>query len=400
MIYKKENIEFVLKKISQTIEQDNFNFSNSGFSEGNLGYCLYYYYHFLLQNNNNDLDKLSFYLEKSIVDINENNVMYYSPTHIIEIGRLIAFFVSEKLLDSTYLQEFFNSSKEILSTYLNRKIQEKNFDNTNGILAVGNYLLDLFELEIYKDTNTIKSIFTCLQDNAIFNDNRCFWKFNFRKLNTPFIELGIFHGISGIILFLLRILRCKIDIKQVKYYIQSTCNFIISCESHSNKYLFPLDSELRFGFPNSINLAYGDLGIGYSLKEAGIRLDSNEIIEKANNIIKKCTNFRCNNNEINDAELIYGASGLMAFFDNIYYYNKKHIYKKSTHYWIDKILHFNSQETKYAGFETYMNGFREDVQYSFSHGIIGISIALTCYILQIPHKYLKLINYESYEYKI
>ena len=400
MTYRKADIECILNRINKTIEEHNFEFTNSGFLEGNLGYCLYYYYRYLLLNEDLFLDKLSFYLEKGINDINENNIKYYSPNHIIEIGRLLAFFVSEKILDYAHLQEFSQSSKSIISTYLSRKIGDVNFDSIDGIISIGNYLLDLYELGDKKEQKPIKLILTILLDNALYNKNHCFWRFNFRNKKTPFIELGLFHGMAGIVYFLSRVINNHMGNLKLIDTAKGACNFIISCQSNKNNFLFPLDSELNFGFPHSINLAYGDIGIGYALKTAGITLNNNSIRDKGQFIIDRCADYKdTSNNEIKDAEFIYGASGLMSFFDNLSFYEEKDKHRLSTIYWIDKIIHFSYNETKYAGFETYMNGFREDVQYSFSHGLIGIATILMCYLSKLPHKYLKLFNYESYIYE-
>ncbi len=81
MIYRKKDIECILNRIDKVIDKNNFEFANAGFLEGNLGYCLYYYYRYLLLNEDLFLNKLSYYLEKSIHDINNNKIEYYSPRH-------------------------------------------------------------------------------------------------------------------------------------------------------------------------------------------------------------------------------------------------------------------------------------------------------------------------------
>lgn len=400
MIYRKKDIECILNRIDKVIDKNNFEFANAGFLEGNLGYCLYYYYRYLLLNEDLFLNKLSYYLEKSIHDINNNKIEYYSPAHIIEIGRVLAYFVSEEILDYAYLHEFSQSSEKIVLTYLYRKIEDVNFDSFDGVVLVGNYFLDLYELGDNSKHESIILMLNTLLDNAICNKNQCFWKFNFRNRAPPFIELGIIHGMAGIVCFLSRVTKNHIGNQELIGVIQKACNFIISCQSDKTKFLFPLDSELYFGFPCSINLAYGDIGIGYILKTAGIVLNSDDIKNKGEYVIGRCANYKDDlNGEIKDAELIYGAAGLMSFFDNMAYYEDKDEYRLATIYWLDKIIYFSHNESKYAGFETYMNGFKEDVQYSFTHGLIGIAVALICYILKIPHKYLKLINYESYIYE-
>lgn len=103
MIYRKKDIECILNRIDNVIDKNKFEFANAGFLEGNLGYCLYYYYRYLLLNKDLFLNKISYYLEKSIDDINNNKIEYYSPAHIIEIGRVLAYFVSEEILDYAYL---------------------------------------------------------------------------------------------------------------------------------------------------------------------------------------------------------------------------------------------------------------------------------------------------------
>ena len=70
------------------------------------------------------------------------------------------------------------------------------------------------------------------------------------------------------------------------------------------------------------------------------------------------------------------------------------LFKSARQYWMEKTINYNNNNTKFAGYETYRNGFDEDIQVSFAHGIAGIGIALINYKLNLKHEYLKFFNYK------
>ena len=93
--------------------------------------------------------------------------------------------------------------------------------------------------------------------------------------------------------------------------------------------------------------------------------------------------------------MIYGSSGLFALFDSLVQETGNYIFEKASAYWLEKTLNHGKNDTPWAGYDTYINGFDEDIQLSFSHGICGIGIALIAHEMGLDHrKYLSFFNYK------
>ena len=113
-------------------------------------------------------------------------------------------------------------------------------------------------------------------------------------------------------------------------------------------------------------------------------------------VLENTLKFRDSENIfIKDAELIYGASGLFALYSDLASETNNNLFKSASQYWLDKISVHSDNDTPWAGYDTYKNGFDEYIQLSFSHGICGIGIALMSHEMGLDHrKYLTFFNYK------
>ena len=114
-------------------------------------------------------------------------------------------------------------------------------------------------------------------------------------------------------------------------------------------------------------------------------------------ILQNASKLRDDGSEyIVDAELTYGSSGLMSYFDLLNRLYPCEAFESSSSYWLNRTQTFHNIENRWAGFETYMNGFRDDIQLSFFHGIAGISMSLMSKNKNLEYKFLTFLNYHFF----
>lgn len=363
-----------------------------GVSDGILGLALFYYYHYLFTNNENSFEKIIVFLEEALNKINENYKSHKVQLEIIEIGLFLIFLNEKDILDNEQTEYFLTQLDDIIEDYLLKKITEKDLDYTVGLLKAGYYFV--------KRNNPTKKdlLYKCLdviKDLSITDNDLTYWKFPLRNQDNPKIELGLGHGVAGVILFLLQLYHIDFEKEQCLRILETGIKFILSQKKTEGITWFANnafdDEVIEYN-----NLSYGDIGIGYVLYKAGVILKSDIYKQEGLLILENASKFRDENRVyIKDANIIYGAAGLYSVFNFIYQLTQVNIFLETSDYWYNKIFDFGNedQEKKWAGFNTYFNGDYEFAQLGFSQGIAGIGIAIISKEMVQNNDYLNLLNY-------
>lgn len=395
----KGNITNCTKEIIENIRNVATSKSNVisnaiGFDEGVLSLSLFSYFLFLYTKDNKHLEILSFYLERSITLLsNEEELQKFNIFNLVEIGSYLCFLFQEGIIDgesaTVYLKELDKPTKDILE----QRVEEKDLDAIGGIIAIGHYFLEANSLVDYKVE--IKELIKLIGELSIVEGDTVYWQFTFRDKQNPTVELGFFHGISGVLFFLALAYEKEILKNTCEKLIYGGLNFLLKHQVNTgiNRFFFNVKTNEKLLYQS---LAYGDIGIGYAIYRIGMILNNTQYAKMGIRILENAAKFRDDNNTfIKDAELIYGSSGLFTFFGSLAKQTESKIFEKASSYWFEKTLNHGGNFTPWAGFETYINGFDENIQLSFSHGICGIGIALMAHEMKLDHrKYLSFFNYK------
>jgi lantibiotic modifying enzyme len=387
-------IEERINEIEESINNNNSSITLDLY-DGFLGISLFYYYLFLYKKEESSLVKSINILESVFEKLNSG--CEYNSNDIIELSKYLFFLYSKKMIDIDEIKNNLEQLDIYLITILNNKLEENDLDSINGLISLGYLFLDLSEIDSKYSTN-LSEIFKIIDNlkQSINNDNEYYWFFNMRDKVKPIIELSYFHGISGIINFLNFLYEKNIESEKCKNIITKSILFLENYKKKVGINFYPhiINSSNEFKYLKYQNINYGDIGIGYTIYKSGLILKNNTFKKKGIEILENAAKFRDNKgNYIKDAELIYGSSGLFAFYDKIENEHPNKLFKTAKKYWIEKTINYNNNKTKFAGYETFINGFDDDIQISFAHGIAGIGIALINYKLNLNHEYLKFFNY-------
>lgn len=387
-------IEERINEIEESINNNNSSITLD-LSDGFLGISLFYYYLFLFKKEESSLVKSIKILESVFEKLNSG--YEYNSNDIIELSKYLFFLYSKKIIEINEIKNCLEQLDIYIITILNNKVKENDLDSINGLISLGYLFLDLSEIDS-KYLTYLSEIFKIIDNlkQSKNNDNEYYWFFYMRDKVKPIIELGYFHGISGIINFLNCLCEKNIESEKCENIIKKAISFLENYKKKVGINFYPhsINSNHEFKYQKYQNINYGDIGIGYTIYKSGLILQNNTLKKTGIEILENAANFRDNNGDfIKDAELIYGSSGLFAFYDKIENEHPNKLFKSAKQYWIEKTINYNNNETKFAGYETYINGFDDDIQTSFAHGIAGIGIALINYKLNLNHEYLKFFNY-------
>jgi len=381
-----------IKEIEQKLSYHKDSITLLGVSDGLLGYSLFYYYHFLLTHDEISFNKIIYYLEKAIGKLDESYQSHKVQIEIIEAGLYLLFLNENNLLDIEEVEDILNVFDQTIETFLIKKIAENDLDYTIGALRAGLYFK---QRNNFKSKNLLKSVLDSIEKLSIIRNDNCYWNFPLRNSEKPKIEIGLGHGVCGVIIFLLQLYESGFEKEKCIYFIEKATHFVLNQKRENGISLFKINA-FEEDFLDYNNLSYGDIGIGYVLLRVGQTLNKQSIKEEAIKILENASMYRDESELfIRDANIIYGASGLYSIFSLLYELTENEKFLESKKYWLNKTLSFNKKDDKkeWAGFKTYFNGAYEFAQLGFSQGIAGIGIALITKEMGISSDYLKLLNY-------
>jgi lantibiotic biosynthesis protein len=393
MILEKTNTQLI-SSIEETLESHTGVLNTVGLEEGILGLSLFNYYRYLSTKDETYLHRVSSYLEQSFSYLSDSNgVRSINFLDLIEMAKYLCFLHREDIIDTTDTKEYLDVLNPHIKVFLDKKIQEKDLDAISGIIAVGHYYLEASHLTNH--TIALEEIVDIIDTLSISSKNTTYWKFSFRDKENLTIETGFIHGIAGVLFFLALAFEKGIKKDTCKRLIERGARFLQEHQKDQgvNLFTFELQSGEQLFYQS---LVYGDVGIGYAMYRIGNILKHQDYVDQGIHILENTLKFRDSENIlIKDAELIYGASGLFALYSDLASETNNSLFKNASQYWLDKISIHSDNDTPWAGYDTYKNGFDEYIQLSFSHGVCGIGIALMSHEMGLDHrKYLTFFNYK------
>ncbi|MBB1149792.1 hypothetical protein H4K35_06540 [Myroides sp. NP-2] len=386
---QKDIVDRIVSEIEREILDHVLDIKYIGVSLGLLGLSLFYYYHYKYAKDSNSFDRIILYLEKAIVQIEGNYISYASHIEIIEFGLYLIFLNKKGIINNHDLENNLSILDDYIMCFVRDKIKENNLDNVVGLLKAGNYFINR---KFSKRRNSILfMILNEIRNQAIYKGKFTYWEFCFRDAERPTVELGLVHGVTGVISFLINLYLIGINRKQCKKIIDRSLLFLMSQRNNKSINLFPINAHEE-GDLGYNNLNYGDAGIAYVLIKAGNIFNDNGFKTHGMQVLENLLRYNIKNrNKIVDASLLYGTSGLYSFFSLIYNEVKLPKFLIARNYWFEETLKFYHSEKTWLGFNSYY--FKDNyVQLSFSQGLIGVGIALMCN--HETEDYLSFLNYE------
>lgn len=298
---------------------------------------------------------------------------------ISELGMLANYYFKKGFLDgepNEFLEDIDTALEEKLDEYLN----EGDIGGfVNGAISMGLYFLWRYETNPALCKPIMQRLIAELEEQAFKTDNGIYWKTKFK--GDPRVYLTMPHGSAAIILLLTRLTEIDETFRpQTQRIVEQAIKFVLSQEIEGQHFLFSdvLDSTDA----SRLALCYGDMGVGYMLLRAGTVFANDDWYNKGISILENSVNRKSQEiNRVEDASILFGATGLMWMFHKIYRITQLPIFKNATDYWLARSVEYGEkQESPYAGFKAAYNPWNTHTNVCFSEGIIGIGIAYMMYV--------------------
>lgn len=391
----------IIGKIENSIIKKLEVFTSMGVTNGLAGVSLFHYYKYETDcHSDYELEKCIHYLESAIAGLNED---YKGPnivTDILEIAELLDFYVQKDVLDIEDAVSYFDSYEPILESFLSDYLYKNILSPVFGALSFASYFVSKKKIRGEMNADLLLRTLDKIEELSIIHpeSDGIYWMSNIKRENEYLIELGIKHGVMGIVDFLAKLYSVGLEKQRTLNLIRKAMNFMIHFKQDSGKALFPFSAEKTpDGRSFSFGTIYGDLGIAYGFYKAGELCNMDEYKKTACEILLNSCNYRDNEGKVTDANLLYGSLGISSLLELF----KKKIdspeLDESLKYWYSRTNEYNLNDNEWAGFDSTFNKFDINAQLSFGHGIVGIGIALLNFEGNLNFDFLRFMNYDKLE---
>jgi lantibiotic biosynthesis protein len=257
------------------------------------------------------------------------------------------------------------------------------FDLIDGIVGVGIYLLEhpvdsnLKALRwivhyLYDTREEVSTGYRWLTPPELLPDHQR------SKLSKGYYNLGLAHGLAGIIHFLAEAVHAKIETETASSLLEGAISWLLSCRNKSvvGPSIFP-NWVTPEGKSTSSRIAwcYGDLGIGSVLLRVSLRLKRSDWESAAHEILNRCVE-RSSERDCN-AALCHGAFGISHIYNRLYHTVRLEPLRTCAVEYLELGLQIvdaaGAGEEKRSSPQMTMPGYKLD---PFLEGDVGIALAL------------------------
>jgi len=383
----------IISEIEECIRTKEAKLTSIGLNNGILSASMFYYYHYLMTQESESLERVNHYIEKSLSVLTEDYKSLHFNDEIRELGLYIIFLRQQGILDGD-TDSLLENIDDILEEILIQKTEKGDLDLTSGFPSFAKYFvlrnLDAKRHLLYKTLDKVIEL-------AQSHENGSYWIFNLRNPEDPYVELGLGHGVTGVINYLLFLYKNNVYSDDSIRLIHEGLSFIWSCKEHDseNINLFPFNA-FEDVYIDYHNLAYGEIGIGYTFYNAGLLLHHQDYCDRGLHILLNTTKFKDADREaILEAGLIYGSAGLSALYKKLYHLTDHKDFLNAKNYWHQHLLQFKKNENSgWAGFKAYYNSEYDSINMAFGQGIAGIGVTLMTDVINTGHDYVSFYNYD------
>ena len=191
-----------------------------------------------------------------------------------------------------------------------------------------------------------ETLATRLSDNTLAwqQPKQSLYRLNKNNLEQPEYNLGLAHGIPGIIAAILPALKNPSLHSRTKKLLIQSCDWLLQQQldiTDSNSYF---SSSADSKHSSRLGWCYGDLPIALTLYRVGIALDSPTYMDKARDISLHAASRDEISGIVDDAGLCHGSAGLALVFQLLYQEIGAAELQQASEKWLDFTLKFYDEK--------------------------------------------------------
>lgn len=347
-----------------------------GLYSGEFGILLFIFYYARYTRKPQFISFAEIYTEKLINKLGE---MLNSYTYCNGLSGILYLF--EFLKENEFIDIDIEDAEATFDKYIIRELRKdinlSHYDFMHGALGAGFYYL-----KKKKDVQMVKNLITFLYNTADIDIKKKTFKWKSiinHETKKDGYNISLSHGISSILLFLVRAKKANIEHDNLIELLEGTVNYIFSQQLDINEYgsFFPSQSLDKPG-KSRLAWCYGDLGVATSLYYASKVMGNIDWENKALMILKETTKRRnLQENVVEDGGICHGSGGISVIYRRFYLETRDNLFLEAADYWVSQTLILGSNNGGLAGYITKGN---PNDDYSLLTGISGIGLSFISYL--------------------
>ncbi len=290
-------------------------------------------------------------------------------------------FINENKFMSFKLRDFFDKTDKLVFMAGKEYVRDNNWDYLHSAIGTGLYFL---KRDTKFSNEYLEFLVNELYSKAIFFEGGIYWKSYIDSEKSSGINLGLAHGLPGILIFLSKIYLKGINIVKTIRLIQGIIDFFDHCKQDNNavgsyypNWIMDLQKPER-GY-SRLAWCYGDIGVGLSIFFGGQSTGNDSWKSKGLEILKETTKRRdLKTNFIIDAGFCHGSAGLAHVYRKLFDITEQNIFKKTSDYWVETTLELATFHDGVAGYKSCLSigHAKWVIDTGLLEGISGIGLTL------------------------
>lgn len=379
----------IVSKIEKNIWQSVSNENKIGLLDGLSGIAVFYNYLGEVYENIEYQEKLLIIIDKIDNLISEEIKTYTLCSGLAGYG-LVLLALNDKNIEID--EEYFNSLDSILLEDLNEQFKKNNYDFLHGALGIMFYFLERYKAKKTEFLAEILNDFAIQLCDKISLDLK---KVLVRKtgFNDECYYLGIAHGVSGLINFLVHLAdnfgELKIDISNSLKICIDFLRGHKEYEPNSMQFypnLILLETETSIG--SLLGWCQGDLGVSNALYNAGLFLNDNDLKNEAIELMEGTKNISFKESRVKDIGICHGSSGILIQYFLASLKLEKN-YSKEIETWFSVI---KEQTNDFEEFLAHKGKGEYEDNNSFLKGSVGLGLVLLTISNGVNSNWLRFVN--------
>ncbi|MDR6761953.1 lantibiotic modifying enzyme [Flavobacterium sp. 2755] len=300
--------------------------------------------------------------------------------------------------------DWFDDLNTLLAESTARFLEIFDFDFFRGASGLITYIL-----KFYPEKELLSKFVTTLYEKAVWDGDGCYWIFySFDPVNKTFtyreelVNLGLAHGISGIISVLSELYKKGIAQNECYKMIEGAINYLRKIQSNEHLSQFPPIFNLNSTSQEESRLGwcYGDSALGLCILKAAKYCKNESWYTFGEEICRKSAERKINESLLEEHGICHGYFGTMHIYNKLFENTGKSVYKEAKEYWFDTGIAERDFNLNSLGF--YQTDYNAEykpekrVTYGLLQGLSGILLCLLSYNgTQYPWDDLLLMSIEE-----
>jgi lantibiotic modifying enzyme len=285
------------------------------------------------------------------------------------------------MLHDIELEETDLSADRLLIESLNHRIWEGKFDLIDGLVGVGVYAMERLPNAMSKQL--LDAVLDHLSTTAEYSGAGACWftprhvlsKAEIEKAPAGYFNVGMAHGITGIIGFLARAQRWCSDSRKCQLLLESAVSWLRAQRNvQQNGMVFPSwVTPTGERLPSRLGWCYGDLSISVSLMRAALCADRGDWWEEGVSLARGICNLHDAQKQVDAPYVCHGSAGVALIFARLYHATGYGEFKRAALSYADRTISFCSKE-ELSGFEPVEPRLQK--KYGLLTGVAGLGLVL------------------------